>query len=1092
MKELDPLWYRDAIIYQTHVKAFFDSNGDGIGDLRGLTERLDYVQSLGVSALWLLPFYPSPLRDDGYDIADYTSINPAYGDMRDFKRLVREAQRRDIRIILELVINHTSDAHPWFQRARRSKPGTVRRNYYVWSDTDQKYRDARIIFLDTEKSNWAWDPIAQAYYWHRFYSHQPDLNFDNPRVLEEILGVMRFWLDQGADGLRLDAVPYLVEREGTSCENLPETHAIIKRIRAALDGRYDAKMLLAEANQWPEDVLPYFGDGDECHMAFHFPLMPRIYMAVAQEDRLPITDILSQTPDIPSTCQWAIFLRNHDELTLEMVTNRERDYLWNHYAADNRMRLNLGIRRRLAPLMEGDRRKIELLNSLLMSLPGTPIIYYGDEIGMGDNIYLGDRDGVRTPMQWSSDRNGGFSKADPARLFLPPIMDPVYGYGAINVEAQARNPYSLLNWMKRLISVRQARRVFGRGAMSVLHPANRRVLAYLREYDGDLVLCVANLSRWPQPVELDLAAYRGRIPVELMGRIPFPRVGDLPYMLTLPGYGFYWFHLASEVDLPDWQSTAPEPVPDVPTLVLPRGWDSLLAGQPRRQLETEVLGTYLSAQRWFAGKGSRISAVELTACTVLHAAESAWLVAIVQASLRSGEQHRYFLPMAMHWERSSDDPTLLTAAPYTIARIRRGANLGAIYDAFADESLVLYLVESIRAQTRIDLGATGTIACVSTQAMKDFALPEQLATRRLRVEQSNTSVLIGEHMVLKCYRRLHEGTQPEIEIGAFLTDVAHFGNAPKLLGYMELQSGTNNTALVVLQQFIQNHGDGWTYTLSYLERFYDEARVLPANEIEQQEDRHLYAIRLATILGTRTAELHHAFAMTTGDPAFDPEPVTTEDLRHWHERVTEQVERSLGMLAEHLNIVPDEIREETHRLLNYRSRIRAILASLVPVDLRAQKTRTHGDYHLAQVLVEKDDFFIIDFEGEPARPLAERRAKHLPLRDVAGMVRSFDYAAWASLLHATAENPREVDVLLGPAMRWRDRSIAAFLDGYRSAIVGCPSFPDNDEHAAMLLDLFVLEKAFYEIAYEAANRPTWLRIPLQGVLAILERHDQGP
>ncbi|MGE5336436.1 MAG: maltose alpha-D-glucosyltransferase, partial [Gemmatimonadota bacterium] len=539
----DPLWYRDAIIYELHVKAFYDANGDGIGDFRGLTEKLDYVAELGVNTIWLLPFYPSPFRDDGYDVADYHNVHPAYGTRQDFRTFVREAHKRNLRIITELVVNHTSDQHPWFQAARRAPRGSDKRNFYVWSDDPNKYAGTRIIFTDSEKSNWTWDEVAQQYYWHRFFSHQPDLNFDNPRVRQAVFRTMRFWLDMGVDGFRLDAIPYLVEREGTSNENLQETHAVIKEIRARLDARYRNRLLLAEANMWPEDVREYFGNGDECHMAYHFPLMPRMYMAIAQEDRSPIVEIMQQTPDIPDGCQWSIFLRNHDELTLEMVTSRERDYMYQMYADDRRARINLGIRRRLAPLMENDRDRIKLMNSLLLSMPGSPIIYYGDEIGMGDNIFLGDRDGVRTPMQWTGDRNGGFSRADPQRLYVPPIMDAVYGFEVINVESQSRTPASLLNWMRRMLAVRKSTRAFGRGRLVFLHPGNRKVLAYLREYEDEALLCVANLGRTAQPVELDLARHKGRVPIELMGRTTFPPIGELPYLLTLPGHGFYWFRL---------------------------------------------------------------------------------------------------------------------------------------------------------------------------------------------------------------------------------------------------------------------------------------------------------------------------------------------------------------------------------------------------------------------------------------------------------------------------------------------------------------------------------------------------------------------
>jgi maltose alpha-D-glucosyltransferase/alpha-amylase len=536
------LWYKDAIIYQLHVRTFCDSNNDGIGDFPGLMQKLDYLQSLGINALWLMPFFPSPLRDDGYDIADYTSVHKNYGSLEDFKSFLEAAHNRGIRIIIELVLNHTSDQHAWFQEARSSRE-SPKRDWYVWSDTDDRYKGARIIFLDTEMSNWAWDPISKSYYWHRFFSHQPDLNYDNANVFDAMWGVMKFWLDLGVDGFRLDAVPYLVEREGTNCENLPETHAIIREFRKRLDQEYSDRMLLAEANQWPADVSAYFGNSDEFHMAFHFPLMPRIFMAVQLEDRKPIIEILEQTPQIPETCQWCIFLRNHDELTLEMVTDVERDYMYDTYAKDRTMRLNLGIRRRLAPMMDNDRSRIQLLNVLLMSMPGTPIIYYGDEIGMGDNIYLGDRNGVRTPMQWNGGWNSGFSGADPERLYSPLISNPVYGYQAINVESQTRSPHSLLNWMKRLTEVRKSSRVFSRGSIEFLQPSNHRVLAYVRQYGNEKILVVNNLSSAAQAVELDLRAHKGNIPIEMSGRNLFPRIGELPYLLTMGPYQSYWFRL---------------------------------------------------------------------------------------------------------------------------------------------------------------------------------------------------------------------------------------------------------------------------------------------------------------------------------------------------------------------------------------------------------------------------------------------------------------------------------------------------------------------------------------------------------------------
>jgi maltose alpha-D-glucosyltransferase/alpha-amylase len=661
----DPLWYKDAVIYQVHVKSFFDANNDGVGDFKGLTQKLDYIKNLGATCIWLLPFYPSPLRDDGYDIADYRGVNPAYGTLRDFREFVRQAHERGIRVMIELVVNHTSDQHPWFVRARAAKRGSVYRNFYVWSDTDQRYTDARIIFTDTETSNWTWDPVAAQYYWHRFFSHQPDLNYDNPRVVAAVLDVMRFWLDMGVDGMRLDAVPYLCEREGTSCENLPETHAVLKHLRAVLDSEYPNRIFLAEANQWPEDVRAYFGDGDECHMAFHFPLMPRMFMAIAEEDRYPIIDIMRQTPDIPPLCQWAIFLRNHDEMTLEMVTDQERDYMYRVYATEPRARINIGIRRRLAPLMENDRRRIELLAGLLMSMPGTPIFYYGDEIGMGDNIYLNDRDGVRTPMQWSVDRNGGFSRADPARLFLAPIMDPVYGFQSVNVEAQSASPSSLINWLRKLIAVRQGYRVFGRGTLRFVTPVNRRVIAYIREYEDQTVLCVANLSRNPQQAALDLSAYSGRVPVEMIGWSPFATVGEDRYVITLPGHGFFWFLLSRTAQAPAWEVPLPDQLPELVTLVLPREeTHAQLVSTAVGLLENDVLPAFLPNQRWFADKDAALGRIALLDAVALgtNGALAANSAPASRAQAYSAiielpdAQRAYFLPLVIARPRAARCP----------------------------------------------------------------------------------------------------------------------------------------------------------------------------------------------------------------------------------------------------------------------------------------------------------------------------------------------------------------------------------------------------------------------------------------------------
>ncbi len=1082
----DPLWYKDAIIYQLHVKAFYDTSNDGIGDFRGLTEKLNYLAELGVTAVWVLPFYPSPLRDDGYDISDYMNINESYGSMRDFRVFVREAHRRGLRVITELVVNHTSDQHPWFQRARRSRPGSRYRDYYVWSDSDQKYQGTRIIFCDTEVSNWAWDPVAQAYYWHRFFSHQPDLNFDNPRVFDEITRIMKFWLEIGVDGLRLDAVPYICEREGTNNENLPETHAVIKRLRAWVDANYGDRMLLAEANQWPEDVRPYFGVGDECHMAFHFPLMPRMYMALAREDRYPITDIMRQTPDIPDNCQWAIFLRNHDELTLEMVTDRERDYLWQFYAAEPRARINLGIRRRLATLLDGDRRKIELLNSLLMSMPGTPIVYYGDEIGMGDNIFLGDRNGVRTPMQWSPDRNAGFSKADPERMYLPPIMDPIYGYESINVEAQLRQPSSLLNCMRRLIAARKAHPAFGRGSLAYVYPGNLKILAYLRSYDDETLLCVANMSQAPQSAELDLGAFKGRVPVEMLGRSAFPPIGDLPYFITLAGYGYYWFLLAEEAEAPNWYESYVTPLPEFSTFVLARGWASIVEGDNALGLWTKVLPEYLPNQRWFAAKGTRIADVKLNDSAELAAGGNDFLLSCLDVGMVDGVRQRYFLPLSIAWETASYDPFTQLQA-YTLAKARIGGRIGAVHDALASSGFAQVAVRRIHDGDEVATHNGGKMVFERTRALAEIEMPDELEVDRLGREQSNTSLLVAGTMIFKAFRRLQPGINPEIEIGRFLTDVAGFKNTPPLLGSVELiDSAGQPTALAVLQGFVRNQGDGWDFTLDYLERVLGQLEFLPAGVEVDFEELHAVYLALAETLGARIAELHQAFALDTDDPAFQPESVSGDDLAQWGQQIRDQALVAAEALRRALEAgkLSDDDRYVVESLLGRWDYVDRAVDAFLPVSLDALKTRLHGDLHLGQVVVVRDDFYLLDFEGEPLKSMDQRRAKQSPLRDVAGMIRSFDYAAHTALLQRSVR-PEKEDELRQAVSDWEDRVIEKFIAGYRRRIEGCRSVPVDRTTFDSLVNLFTLEKALYEIVYEATNRPDWISIPAQGVQRVL-------
>jgi maltose alpha-D-glucosyltransferase/alpha-amylase len=1087
----DALWYKDAVIYQLNVKSFFDSNDDGIGDFKGLTSKLEYIRDLGVNTIWLMPFYPSPLKDDGYDISDYQNVHPQYGTLDDFRAMLTEAHRLGLKVITELVINHTSDQHPWFQAARTAPPGSPQRDFYVWSDTDQKYLDTRIIFTDTETSNWAWDPVAKAYYWHRFFSHQPDLNFDNPKVLEAVLQTMRFWFDMGVDGFRLDAIPYLVEREGTNNENLRETHAVIKQLRAAIDAHYENRFLLAEANQWPEDVREYFGDGDECHMAYHFPLMPRIYMAIAQADRYPIIEIMQQTPDIPDSCQWAIFLRNHDELTLEMVTSKERDYMYTTYAADLQARINLGIRRRLAPLMENDLDRIKLMNSLLLSMPGSPILYYGDEIGMGDNFFIGDRNGVRTPMQWSPDRNAGFSRADPQRLYLPPIMDAVYGYPSTNVEAQSRDPSSLLSWTKRLLAVRKTSRSFGRGARRFLRPGNRKILAYLREFDDDTILCVANLSRSAQPVELNLSSFKGRVPVEMLGRTAFPPIGELPYLLTMSAYGFYWFRLTTDAEVPSWHEQIVS-IDERPVLVLFDGWTSLfrdrvvpwrigIAEKTRLQFETDTLPRYIETQRWYAAKGVAIERARFTDYVLWQEGKVSWLVTLLDLEA-AGEHASYFLPLALAWEERDEERVrnLSTAA---VAKIRQQANVGVMGDAFADEMFCRSVVAAMAARKDVAL-SQGKLQFRKTSAFgrlagKDFST---LKVERPRGSSSNTVVIMGERLILKGYRRLRTGSNPELEMGRYLTEVAHYPNCAPLAGALEYVANDGEARLLaMLQGYVANQGDGWTHSLEYVQRHLEQYRTTPAGDLAPVNAHEAY-LALMRVLAVRTAELHRALAQPTEDAAFAPQPLTRADIDAYRQRALDEARNTLGMLEAGLEQLPAADRERAGAVLARREQLLAQIGALsdqVPLGL---KIRIHGDYHLGQVLVTRNDFVIIDFEGEPGHSLEQRSAKQSPLRDVAGMLRSFSYVQHSALRNV-AHDETEGARLAPLARAWEVEVRAAFLSAYDAAARDAKLYaPEALQAGKGLVGLFELEKALYELRYELGNRPGWAGIPLQGIL----------
>jgi maltose alpha-D-glucosyltransferase / alpha-amylase len=1100
--EDEPLWYKDAVIYQVHVKAFFDANGDGVGDFRGLTEKLDYLESLGVSAVWVLPFYPSPFKDDGYDISDYLNIHPDYGTLRDFQRLLQEAHRRGIRVITELVVNHTSDQHPWFQRARRAKSGSADRDFYVWSETTEKYKEARIIFKDFEMSNWSLDPLAKQYYWHRFYHHQPDLNYENPQVQQAVIRVMDYWFRMGVDGLRLDAVPYLFEQDGTNCENLPDTHTFLKKLRSHIDSNHTNRMLLAEANQWPEDAAAYFGKGDESHMAFHFPLMPRMFMAIQMEDRFPIIDILAQTPSIPESSQWAIFLRNHDELTLEMVTDEERDYMYRVYARDPKARINLGIRRRLAPLLENDRRKIELMNVLLLSLPGTPVIYYGDEIGMGDNYYLGDRNGVRTPMQWSADRNAGFSRANPQQLYLPIIIDPEYHYEALNVENQEKSQASLLWWMKRMLGVRKQLSALRRGGLEFLSPDNPKVLAFVRTYEGEKVMVVVNLSRHPQLAELDLSACAGCVPEEVFGGNRFPVIRDAAYTLSLSPYGYYLFSLKPEAEAV--AVTAKEQVPDLGAV---QEWEAVFQGRTRSKLEREILPRYVKTCRWFAGKARRIQSMKMVEIIPLARVGCEAALIVMEIQYTEGLSESYLLPLAF---TAGDEGSKLTKAHpgASVARLKVKDTDGVVHDAVFSEAFRRTFLSLIVKRQKLR-GLHGELSGMPGKALRKLLSDGQRkadGSQVLKAEQSNTSLVYPNGLILKLYRRLEEGINPDIEIGRMLTEKIAYSNIPPFAGVMEYRKVRSEpVGVAFLQKLVPNEGDAWKYTLDevarYLERVLSKGADLPAISetsasplaigyqgiplILQELIGAIYLER-ASLLGRRTAELHLALASETEDPAFTPEPFTTLYQRSLYQSLQGFARRNFQLLRKNLKRLAPGVREEAERLLAREEAILDRFRILLQQKIRAHRIRIHGDYHLGQVLFTGNDFIIIDFEGEPARSLSERRLKRSPLRDVAGMMRSFHYAARSGLIKHALLRPEDLPVLEPWAERWFSYISGTFLRSYLDTVGDHPILPRDSKEMEAMMNVFLLNKAIYELGYELNSRPDWVTIPIKGIESVLE------
>ncbi|MET0146875.1 MAG: maltose alpha-D-glucosyltransferase [Ilumatobacteraceae bacterium] len=1070
-------WYRDAIIYELHVRAYADSNGDGIGDFTGLAHRLDYLADLGVTAIWLLPFYPSPLRDDGYDIGDYRTVHPDYGDLRQFKRFLAAAHARGIRVITELVVNHTSDQHPWFQRARHAAPGTVERDYYVWSDHPDRYADARIIFQDFEASNWTWDPVAESYFWHRFYAHQPDLNYDNPVVEAAVIDVLDFWLDMGVDGLRLDAVPYLYEREGTNCENLPETHDVLKRLRKHMDARYPDRMLLAEANQWPEDAAAYFGDGDECHMNFNFPVMPRLFMSLRLEHRTPIVDIMEQTPDPPPGGQWATFLRNHDELTLEMVTDEERDLMLRAYATDAEMRINLGIRRRLAPLLGGDRRKIELLNALLFSLPGTPVIYYGDEIGMGDNVYLGDRNGVRTPMQWSADRNGGFSTANPHRLYLPLITEQGYHYESVNVETQAANPASLLSWMRQLIALRKRHGVLGRGTIEFLEPDNPHVLAFVRHPTDDMepgerpLLCVANLSRLAQQVELDLRDYAGTVPVEVFGQNRFSSVGDWPYSLTLTPYGFLWFSLEA--------SHAADPtggivIPAVPHL--PGSWAEVLR---RRAPLGRVLARWLPSRRWFAGKDKIVREVSIDDIIEL---DDDVALAVVRTSFTEGDDHQYAVPLL----RTSDERATEIDQRHPGAIVAL-LDDGAMVDAMAvQDGAGIVAASALRRRTRKGRRseATGHPRRPGLTRLAD----DPRDVHVLGVEQSNSSVIVGGRVIAKLIRRLSPGENPDVTLPMHLR-AAGFDHVPGVAGTLDISIDRAAPAnVVVVHDAVSNEADLWQWSQDQLGREVERIVSEPAGD----GDTVMPAV--TRLLAQRTAEMH--LALAGGGPGFEPERFSLLWQRSIQQSLRAAVRETQRAVRRNRSTITGSAEPLATMLLDDGDQLLAAFDVLRARKLDAARIRVHGDFHLGQALWTGRDVIFIDFEGEPGRSVGERSIKRSPLADVGGILRSLDYAGRV-VLATSAERGRTGGADATHLEQWRRRWTESmqhivwttYADtlraGTSAAGPGHELIPGDSDDARLLLDAHVLLKALYEVRYELANRPAWVAWPLAAVAQML-------
>jgi maltose alpha-D-glucosyltransferase/alpha-amylase len=1062
-------WYKDATIYQIHVRSFKDSNHDGIGDFPGLMQNLDYFEELGVTAIWVQPFFASPQQDGGYDISDYYNINPDFGTIEDFRSFVAEAHRRGLKVIIELVINHTSSEHEWFQRARKAPKGSPERNWYVWTDDPTQYKDVRIIFTDTEPSNWTYDKVAEQYYWHRFFSHQPDLNYDNPEVQAEIFRIIDFWAEMGVDGFRLDAIPYLFEREGTNCENLPETHDFLKKIFKYLDETYPGIFLLAEANMWPEDSASYYGNGDECHMNFHFPIMPRMYLAMKTEDRYPIIDILAQTPEIPETCQWGMFLRNHDELTLEMVTEEERDFMYKNYAPDLQAKINVGIRRRLAPLMDNDRKKIELLNVLLYSMPGTPFLYYGDEIGMGDNFYLKDRDGVRTPMQWSAAKNAGFSDVVSHKLFLPVIDSDEYNPQVVNVDMQRKNPNSLFHWTKNIIAIRKKYKAFGRGKIKFLHPENPRIMAFIREYENEKILVVVNLSKNPQAFELDLSEYQDYSPTEIFSQNPFPLITSVSYPMMMGGHGYYWFALEKSAKKSDGDHQMP--------VIEISSWEDFTGRKYEKVLAESILPAYFPQCRWYGGKAKNVQKMQIRACLPFGEILSQEAILLIDVTYTEGFPETYLLPVS--FDAGEKATKIRQESPKAvICEAVLGGEKGVLYDAVYSENFRRTLFALIADKEVFQRGKT-RLFTENGSAFEKMAKADKqgLSSKLLSAEQSNTSIVFGNKFFLKLFRKLEGTINPDVEVSRFLTEKAHFIHNPPFSAALHLYTDSGHFVLGMLQELVENQGDAWTYV----------GKELGAGSDNLALDKLSDSLKAnIELLAKRTAEMHLALASQPHEKDFEPEEFSLHYQSSLYAGLFSLVRANFQTLTRQLPKLPAEVKPEAEYLDSLKPDILKCFKRLTFKKIDAFKIRTHGDYHLGQVLFTGNDFVIIDFEGEPARPASERRLKRSPLKDVAGMLRSFHYAAYAALLQNESLSAEDVKKLQPQAETWYKSVYNLFLDKYLET-AGNQNFIPTDVHdLKMLLETFILEKAVYELNYELVYRPDWVMIPINGIKAIMK------